>query len=198
MLTNIAASAINHLLRQEDWARDRLLPFAGRTARLEVPPTSVTLAVTATGEVAPADSVQPDVTLSVAASSLFDVLRDPQAAASKTQIVGDGQFAEAISFLFTHLRWDAEEDLSKVVGDVAAHRLASFGRDVAKVPGRVAESVSRSVAAYLREESGTVPSRTEVEAFNQAIDTLRDDVARLEKRLDRLERQEASSTASGG
>jgi len=196
MLSNITAAAINHLLRQEDWARDRLLPFAGHTARLEVPPVGVTLAVTVTGEVTAAESVQPDVTLTVPASSVLDVLRDPAGAASKTQVSGDSQFAAAISFLFTHLRWDVEEDLSKVVGDVAAHRIAGFGRDVAEVPARLADSVSRSVAAYLREESGTVPSRSEVDTFNQAVDTLRDDAARLEKRLEQLEALGAPS--SGG
>jgi ubiquinone biosynthesis accessory factor UbiJ len=187
MFSTVAAAAINHLLRREDWARERLLPFAGRIARLAVPPTAVTLAVTATGEVAAADNVQPDVTLTVAAGSLLDVLRDPQAASTKTQVTGDGDFAEAISYLFTHLRWDVEEDLSKVVGDVAAHRIASFGRDVAHLPGRVVESVSRSVSAYLQEERGAVPSRSEVEVFNHAVNILRDDTARLEKRLERLQ-----------
>lgn len=195
MLSTVAAAAINHLLRREEWARERLQPFAGRVARLAVPPTSVTLTVTAAGEVAPAENVEPDVTLTVAAGSLFDVLRDPQAAASRTQVAGDGNFAEAISYLFTHLRWDVEEDLSRVVGDVAAHRIANFGRDLAHVPGRVAESVTRSVATYLRDESGPVPSRIEVEAFNHAVNVLRDDAARLEKRLERLQ---AQSDAGGG
>ncbi len=195
MLSTVAAAAINHLLRREDWARERLQPFAGRTARLVVPPTAVTLAVTTAGEVTAAENTEPDVTLTVAAGSLFDVLRDPQAAASSTEVAGDGDFAGAISYLFTHLRWDVEEDLSRVVGDVAAHRIANFGRDLAHVPGRVAESVTRSVATYLRDESGPVPSRIEVEAFNHAVNVLRDDAARLEKRLERLQ---AQSDAGGG
>lgn len=195
MLSTVAAAAINHLLRREDWARERLQPFAGRTARLVVPPTAVTLAVTTTGEVTASENTEPDVTLTVAAGSLFDVLRDPQAAASSTEVAGDGDFAGAISHLFTHLRWDVEEDLSRVVGDVAAHRIANFGRDLAHVPGRVAESVTRSVATYLRDESGPVPSRIEVEAFNHAVNVLRDDAARLEKRLERLQ---AQSDAGGG
>jgi len=189
VLSTVAAAAINHLLRREDWARQRLLPFAGRVARLVVPPTAVTLAVTAGGEVAPAENIEPEVTLTVAAGSLFDVLRDPQVASARTQVAGDGNFAEAISYLFTHLRWDVEEDLSKVVGDVAAHRIASLGRDLAHVPGRVADSVTRSVATYLRDEGGPVPSRSEVEAFNLAVNVLRDDAARLEKRLERLQAQ---------
>jgi ubiquinone biosynthesis protein UbiJ len=195
LLSTVAAAAFNHLLRREGWARERLVPFAGRVARLTVPPTAVTLAVTAAGEVAAAENVEPDVTLTVAAGTLFDVLRDPQAAATKAQVTGDGDFAEAISYLFTHLRWDVEEDLSKVVGDVAAHRIATLGRDLAHIPGRVAESVTRSVATYLRDEGGPVPSRSEVEAFNQAVNVLRDDTARLEKRLERLQ---AQGNAGGG
>jgi ubiquinone biosynthesis protein UbiJ len=151
-----------------------------------VPPTVLTLAVTAAGEVAPAEDIEPDVTLTVAATSLLDVLRDPHMASVKTQVVGDGDFAEAISYLFAHLRWDVEEDLSQVVGDVAAHRIAGLGRDLLHLPGRVAESVTRSVANYVHDERGPVLSRTEVEAFNHAVDVLRDDAARLEKRLERL------------
>jgi ubiquinone biosynthesis protein UbiJ len=195
MLSTAAAAAINHLLHREDWARGRLLPFAGRTARLAVPPTAVTLTVTAAGEVVAAQTDEPDVTLTVAAASLLEVLRDPQTASTKTQVTGDGAFAETISYLFTHLRWDVEEDLSKVVGDVAAYRLANIARDLARVPGRVADSFSRSVATYLRDEGSAVPSRGEVEAFNRAVDVLRDDAARLEKRLERLQAQGDSNTA---
>ena len=38
-------------------------------------------------------------------------------------------------------------------------------------------------------ESRTVPSRYEVEAFRGRVDTLRDDVARLEARLAAFERE---------
>ncbi len=189
MLSSVAAAAINHLLRREGWARERLLPYAGRVARLTVPPTSVTLTVTSAGEVAAAMSTEADVTVTVAAASIMEVLRDPQTASSKAQVTGDGHFAEVISYLFTHLRWDVEEDISRVVGDVAAHRIANFGRDLAQLPGRVADSVSRSIATYLRDEGGAVPSRAEVEAFNAEVDVLRDDAARLEKLLERLEAQ---------
>jgi ubiquinone biosynthesis protein UbiJ len=186
MLDSAAAGAINHLLRREAWARERLLPFAGKTARLSVPPVTMTLAVKASGEVAAAQTPEPDVTVTVAAASLLDTLRDPQSAAARAEVSGDAEFARAIAYLFTHLRWDVEEDLSKVVGDVAAHRIARFGREAAQVPGRVASSVSRSIAAYLRDERRALPTQGEVASFNREVDALRDDVARLEKRLQRL------------
>lgn len=187
MFSAFAAVAINQLLQREAWAREKLLPFAGKCARLAVPPAAFTLSVQADGHVKGADGAAPDVTITVAAGSLPEVLRDPAGAISRAEVTGDSEFAGAISYLFTHLRWDFEEDLSKLVGDVAAHRIAGFGREAAQVPGRVAESVSRSITAYLQEERGTVPSADEVKAFNSAVDVLRDDVARVEKRLDRLQ-----------
>ena len=186
MLSKGAAAAINHLLRREAWARERLLPFAGRTARLCVPPASMSLVVKASGEVAAAEALEADVTVTLAAASLLDLLRDRESAASKAAVRGDAEFAKTLAYLFTHLRWDVEEDLSRVVGDVAAHRIARFGREAAQVPGRVAGSLSRSFAAYLREERKAVPTRGEVASFSRQVDALRDDVARLEKRLRNL------------
>jgi ubiquinone biosynthesis protein UbiJ len=186
MLASGVAVAINHLLRREAWARERLIPFAGRTVRLAVPPATIILAVKASGEVAGAESLEPDATITVPAASMLDLLRDPTSAASKAEVSGDAEFAQAIAYLFTHLRWDVEEDMSKVVGDVAAHRIAQFGRAAAQLPGQVADSLSRSFAAYLRDERQAVPTRGEVASFNLAVDALRDDVARLEKRLNNL------------
>ena len=38
------------------------------------------------------------------------------------QMTGDADFAAEIAFLAKNLKWDVEEDLSKVMGDAAAHR----------------------------------------------------------------------------
>ena len=43
-------SALNHLLRGQPWLRQRLLPFAGRTAVLEVFPAKLTVSVDADGQ----------------------------------------------------------------------------------------------------------------------------------------------------
>jgi ubiquinone biosynthesis protein UbiJ len=46
--------------------------------------------------------------------------------------------------------------------------------------------MASNIREYLQEESRDVPSRYEVERFAQQVDSLRDDVARLEARLNRL------------
>lgn len=46
------AAAVNHLLARESWARDRLIPYAGKTARLEVQPVTLVLLVQPDGYLA--------------------------------------------------------------------------------------------------------------------------------------------------
>ena len=48
------------------------------------------------------------------------------------RIEGDVQLAAEVNWLVDHVRWDIEEDMSRVLGDVVAHRLASIGREASK------------------------------------------------------------------
>ena len=41
---------------------------------------------------------------------------------------GNDKLAAEVLLLARHLRWDAEEALSRLIGDVAAHRVAGAGR----------------------------------------------------------------------
>ncbi|MEY4026573.1 MAG: hypothetical protein RLZZ329_293 [Pseudomonadota bacterium] len=46
----------------------------------------------------------------------------------KVRIEGDVQLAAEVNWLIDHVRWDAEEDLARLVGDAAAHSLAQVAR----------------------------------------------------------------------
>ena len=46
----------------------------------------------------------------------------------KVRIEGDVQLAAEINWLIDHVRWDAEEDLARLVGDATAHTLAEAAR----------------------------------------------------------------------
>ena len=39
------------------------------------------------------------------------------------RIAGDVQFAAEINWLVDHVRWDMEEDLSRLIGDAPAHAI---------------------------------------------------------------------------
>lgn len=124
---------LNHVLLQEKQAQERLLRQKGRVVHLRWGMFAIDLLVTPAGlaDRAPAFS-KPDLVLSVAAESPLAVVQAALAGkAPPVKIEGDVQFAADIGWLAENLRWDAEEDLSRLIGDAPAHALADAGRRLA-------------------------------------------------------------------
>lgn len=192
MLSSLFLSATNHLLAQSGWARQRLQPHAGRTARLELAPVAlIDFSIAADGHLAEwSGEDAPEVLLRLAVAELPQLLADGMESAMRhVRIEGNAEFAEALGFVFRHLRWDAEEDLSRLFGDIAAHRLVEGGRKVVDEGRRSLERASGNVAEYLTEESTLLVPRKALPAFAEEVVALRDAVARLDKRVARLERR---------
>jgi len=103
--------------------------------------------------------------------------------ASGIRIEGSADIAQAFSDLLSAARPDLEEELSRVIGDVAAHQVGNAARALANFGRRAADTFARNVAEYLQEEGRDVPARTEAEEFHADVERLRDDVERLEARL---------------
>jgi ubiquinone biosynthesis protein UbiJ len=122
----------------------------------------------------------------LALASLAGRERDDSLRAGAVRISGDAEIAQAFRELLRHAQPDAEEELAGVVGDVTAHQLGSFARGVLGWGRKAADTVATSVAEYLQEEGRDVPTRIELEEFLRGVDTLRNDVERLEARLKRL------------
>ena len=68
--------------------------------------------------------------------------------------------------------------------------MAETGRAFSGWMKQAAEDTSRAFAEYAVEESLILAGRVDVERFNREVDRLRDDAARLEARLFRLENPE--------
>jgi ubiquinone biosynthesis protein UbiJ len=101
-------------------------------------------------------------------------------------ITGDAYTAQNFQQLLKYARPEMEEELSRVVGDTAAHRAGQLARGFNAWVQEVRDTIHADVREYLQEESRDVPSRYEVERFANKVDALRDDVARLEARINRL------------
>jgi ubiquinone biosynthesis protein UbiJ len=193
-----AAATINHLLRQAGWARERLKPFAGRIARLDPVPFSVRLAVTETGEVAAAaPEATPDLTVRLTPGLALRLAARDETAWREIAFEGDAELAQALQYLARNLEWDFEEDLARLFGDVAAHRLAGAARGLARWGAESAGELARSLAEYWTEEAPLLARADDVREFNRAVDALRDDLARLEKRLELLSARAAAAAESG-
>lgn len=187
MLDPAATAFVNHLLRGAGWARDELKRFAGKTARFEVVPFVCSLTVLENGEVAPAtaDAI-PAATIRLTPGLMLRLSARDESAWREVDIAGDTGFALAIHQIARNLRWDAEEDLSRVFGDVAAHRMAESGRTFRRWGEQAVENTGRSFAEYWTEEQPLIAATLDIEEFNRAVDRLRDDVARVEKRIETL------------
>ena len=121
---------LNHVLMQEKEAQDRLVRQKGRVVHVQGGPFSIRLAVTPAGLVERAPQfAKPDLTLSLTTESPLTSFQAVMAGrAPPVKIEGDVQLAAELGWLAENLRWDAEEDLSRLIGDAPAHALADVGR----------------------------------------------------------------------
>ena len=188
MLLGTALAAINHLLAGEDWARQRLTPFAGQTARLEFGALALPLAISADGLFVAAGRAAPaDVTITLPADAPLRALTDRESLFTAAQLSGSAQLAENLGFVFRNLRWDVEADLAQLVGDIAAHRLVAVGSRVASWQRQQAFNLAANLAEYFTEESPTIARQRDVADFCAEVSRLPDELARLEARIAALE-----------
>jgi ubiquinone biosynthesis protein UbiJ len=167
---------------------ERLRKHAGRTAAFHVGPLTVALTVQTTGQVTAAVAgAARDLEVRISPFLLPRLAAREEAAFREIEMQGDMELAQEISYLARNLTWDAEEDLSKVVGDIAAHRLFSGARSMAQWGREAVLRTAQGASEYWTEEALLIASRVKVEDFIHGVEKLRDDLERLEKRIEKLE-----------
>ena len=183
---------LNRGVRASTDAAKRCRALEGSSFRLEIEGLDVGVTLVSRGgrlelsERAEADaklSGRPLSLARLAATGDEDVLRS-----KAVRVSGDPLVAQDFRELIRIAAPDFEEELSRLVGDLAARRLASVARDLAGWGLDAADRLSRDVAEYLQEESHNLPARVEVEAFLDRVDATAEAFERLEARVARLER----------
>jgi ubiquinone biosynthesis protein UbiJ len=178
---------LNRLLAAEPWARERLAPFAGETLELRAPPLpALRLAILEGGSVQAADA-EPSLTMILKPGLLAALARGEEHALRAVEVQGNARLASEVLVLARHLRWDVEEDLSQIFGDVVAHRLTATARAFAAWHVDVAQRLAGALVDYATVEKPLLVRGADLEALAEPVASLRDAIARLEKRLQRLE-----------
>ncbi len=146
---------LNHVLMQEKEAQDRLARKKGNVIHVRWGLFGLDLLITPAGLLDRASSAaKPDLLVTVAADSPMVVLQSVLASKPPpVKIEGDVQLAAELGWLAENLRWDVEEDLSRVVGDIPAHALGDMGR-------RVFEALKQFLAPRPAPAGGTTSSAT--------------------------------------
>lgn len=126
---------------------------------------------------------EPAVVLTVCPSvdALFRVLREgPLALGASLRIEGDVMLAQALGEVTRTLHWDVEEDLSRLVGDVAAHRAGSLWRHARAQTADMHDRFQDVLTDHLTSTTGVLISRAEFEMWSAEVNS-------LAERLDRLD-----------
>lgn len=173
------AGLLNHLLSQHSWATARLRPYAGKTLQLRLPLISGVLSIQEDGSLAPA---MPDATVDAT------LIPNPLAwlISSDARFIPGGEdavLAKELAETLGNMRWDAEEDLSRVLGDIAAHRLVSTATGVLEWHRNAAETIARSWVEHWQEENPLLAQPEQVRAFFKEVGEVHDRVERLEQKI---------------
>ena len=121
---------LNHVLMQESAATERLRRQQGRVARIQWRGFSMALLVTPAGlfDLASEFAV-PDLRLQATQTSPLELAQTAlRGDKPNIRIEGDVQLAADLQWLADNVRWDAEEDLARLIGDVPAHTLTSMAQ----------------------------------------------------------------------
>ena len=148
---------LNHVLTQEPEAQARLVRQTGRVVEARWRSFTMRMVATPAGLLDLASSsAAPDLTLTLTEESPWQLA---QAAARgdkpPVRIAGDVQFATEINWLVDHVRWDLEEDLSRLVGDAPAHAVGQALRRMTEALRKFASAAPGSDAGA--PAAGAVP-----------------------------------------
>lgn len=186
---------LNRGLAASARARELCGRLAGRSLRVEVTGLPIAVQISAEDDrlrVSDRPAGDADAVLSGMPFSLarLAVTRDAgMLRGGSVRMAGDPLVARDFQALLGLVRPDWEEELSRLVGDVAAHQLGNLVRGLSRWSARSADTLAKDLGEYLQEEQRSLPTRYEVEEFLDGVDRLNDDLERLEARIARLERR---------
>lgn len=189
MIPRLSLSFLNHLLRQETWARDRFRGFAGRSLAISLGGLPLLRAqLGASGLLEPLeDEGQTDVTIRLPLPAPWELLAGPDSLFARAHLEGPADLAEALGQVLRNLHWDVEGELATRIGDLAAHRLVTTGNRLWAWQKDTWQRLGLNVAEYLQDDSPYLADRAAAERLGLEIKETAKEADRLEGRLGALE-----------
>jgi ubiquinone biosynthesis protein UbiJ len=175
------------MLAGQQWAREKLAPFAGRTFTLAVGPLRAAWCIHEGGTldaVSPADTA--DLKLAIAPWSVPAFLADPKRWNEFVREDGDAEFGGALKDLARTLPWFVEETFAKALGPIVGQRMADAGCKLLAFPEYAAQRVTGSAASYARDEAGLLARGSELRRFGDQVAELESRAGALDARVEAL------------
>ena len=183
--------SLNHLLQQSPGATEALLRHAGCSVRFDLTLKQFDFRIADDGCFSESVADTPDAVIRPTAALLTRLPFFGREALRHAEYSGNPALLATLDRVFKQLTWDVEADLAPVVGDIAAHRLHTLGRDTLAGMAQTASALGHNASEYMVEEAELMARAVDVSRFNRDVDTLADDVARVNARLRLLEAGDA-------
>lgn len=190
--------AINRVVKNHPEAAQRLQAIDGRSLQLDIRKAGIGFRLYACNggvevSLPPKPATQqnkPDARIEAGVGDLMRIAAGQSDAvsmiASDLRIEGNTDVAQQFQKLLQEAPMDWEGQLANIVGDVPAYEIGQIGKRVFGLAQHAAKSFFKDSSEYLRDESKDLAWPHEVSDFRAGVETLRDDVARLEARIFQL------------
>ncbi|MDP1557833.1 MAG: ubiquinone biosynthesis protein [Nitrosomonas sp.] len=188
MFTFIAVTPINHVLHGESWACKRLQNCAGKTVRIQIFPfVDFTFSIQTDGMISAAsDNATVDTSLSLSPDLLPYFLTKDEAVLRKIKISGDDVIARELIDIGKNLHWDVEQDLSKIMGDIPAHRVIQASEKIVNWHWDSFNNLSQALIEYWTEEQPILAKTLYINNFVNEVGKLQSAAEQLEQRIQKL------------
>tara|TARA_Y100001960_G_scaffold333166_1_gene436861 strand:- start:2686 stop:3291 length:606 start_codon:yes stop_codon:yes gene_type:complete len=188
MLSSVALTSFNHILLSDRCAKKRLQSHIGKTIQFCISPFfSTELTVQKNGELAVAvNSKNIDATATCALGLLPRLFMHDEDAYSEISISGDSVFAKDFIRISKNIHWDVEQDLSKVTGDILAHRIVQTSTNIKYLHSNTIHNLLATIVEYWLEEQPLLAKSSHIKEFNDSVDTLNKETDQLEIRIAKL------------
>lgn len=195
--------ALNNYLRLDAEIHKQLSPLTGKLLHVEVNDFPLNIYVhVQQDKLALLTTTSANITTHIR-GNLFDLgemawkSRNKQAHFSKKlHVQGDLDFLQALRDIFLKLEVDWEEQFAKIVGDVAAYNISKAMKNFGNWAQNSLATFNQDLSEYLQEETRLLLTRVELDDFMRDVDMLRDDVERLEAKINLIRTNELRHLAA--
>ncbi|WP_308031379.1 ubiquinone biosynthesis accessory factor UbiJ [Neisseria cinerea] len=178
---------INRLILQSPDSRSELAAFAGKTLTLNIAGLKLTGRITEDGLLAAGNGFA-DTEITFRDSAIQKILQGGEPGAGDIGLEGDLILGISVLSLLGSLRYRALDDLARIFGTQLGNSIGSRAADIGHGIKQIGRSIAEQIGEFSREPESPVIDAATLSAWMEEVDKLRDDVARLNERLDRLER----------
>ena len=193
-LTEALETSINQILKQDPTTLEKFAALQGKVIAFELTDLDLTLYLFPHTEgiqvkylyEGKADTILQGSTLAFINMSLGDATES--FFSGEVRIKGDIELGQHFKRILDQLDLDWEEWLSSFTGDLVAFKTGSIIRSFNSWGKDVINILELDAREYIQDEGQLSPHSIELEDLGENISQLRDDTARLEARLSRIQK----------